>query len=116
MERNLVVKEMLQNKARVEESQLKRDIILSVLREGDEYMTFMEDVVNYGCSSGIVGDLIYTSECQEFINKHMNEVFDMYNELDDKFALDISELAWFAYEHICIELLADIDYELEELE
>lgn len=116
MERNLKVKEMLQNKSREEESQLIRDVILSILCEGEDYMAFMEDVVNYGCSSGIVGDLIYIDDCKEFISKHMDEIFTMYNELDSQFSLDISELAWFAYEHICIKLLADIDCELEELE
>lgn len=116
MERNLQVKEMLQNKAREEESQLRREVILSILREGEDYMAFMEDVVNYGCSSGVVSSLIRNCECKEFISKHMEEVFDMYNELDNKFALEISELAWSTYERICMDLLGTIDYELEELE
>ena len=115
MERNLKVRELLEDKKVNSDSELTINVIEMILQT-DDCISHMEDVVNYGCSSGIVGDLVYIDDCKEFISKHLDEIFTMYNELDSQFSLDISELAWFAYEHICIKLLADIDCELEELE
>lgn len=100
-----MVKEILQDLVREsymeDGAHLTRTVLLSILNNAEDYMEYMNEVLTYGCSGGTVNELIYTNDCQAFINENMEDIFDLYNALDSKFSLDISELAWFAYETTC---------------
>lgn len=92
------------------------------------------DVLDYGCVSGIVGELIYYSDTVAFYNKYKNEINKLLTEqmwscgtsspcelfgskwdIEDPLANDTSNqnlLAWFGFE----ETLRNIGLNFEELE
>lgn len=106
------------------------DSVLSYFSDDDEIKTYIEDVLNYGCVSGCVGDLIYYSQTTAFYQKYKEEIFELaYTQAQDigyKSASDLfrhlngaKELesidqeenlrAWFGFE----EMLRLVAYSLE---
>ena len=100
----------------------------------DDKTYIFRDVLEHGCQSGIVGELIYYSdtvafykkyqaEINELLSEYMNET-GLYNlselfgkrwETDDPLATDVYNqnlLAWFGFE----ETLRKIGYNFESLE
>ncbi|HDK7195005.1 TPA: hypothetical protein PTV74_003312 [Clostridium botulinum] len=98
---------------------LEKAIITDLLSQGDaeEITTYMKDVVNYGCQNGIVTALIYYTDTEKFFKKHFNDIFDLYNQYIEEtgtnpnFELNANNLAWFAYENICYNLLNEFGVE-----
>ena len=78
--------------------------ILNVSDDNEELKEYMENVMYHGCQSGIVGDLIYTYQCNDFFKKHFEEIFDLYNDLKEELNLELqitaTDLSWFSYEAI----------------
>ena len=101
------------------ESELKDNVIDIILNNIENYEVekgFLEDVMNYGCSSGIVPELIYFNETRCFFIKHMEEIFDIYNSIKDNlspnFEVNANNLSWLAFEY-----MTNIIYnEIEEIE
>jgi len=113
-------------------NKLKLSVIDSILdREENEIKGYIEDVLNHGCESGIVGELIYYSDTVKFYEEFKTEIKTMLKEAmeetglkspqelfgnkwdeEDYFAeedLNKNLLAWFGYE----ETVRNIAYELE---
>ena len=86
--------------------------------------------VAHGCSTGIVGSLVYTSDCVAFFKKYRNEIESLYVEMmndcgiyspavmfrewdnEDPFVRGDNNrtiLAWFAYEEINSRLLSIVE-------
>jgi hypothetical protein len=42
------------------------------------------DLFRGGCKSGIVADLIYTSDCLEFVREHLADILELLRELADE--------------------------------
>ena len=85
--------------------------------DSEDPKTFFEDLMKYGCQSGIVGSLIYTKDIHEFFDKHYSAIEDIRRELEDQgVQIDLKDqdlknyLAWLAFEHVAY----NIYYELEE--
>lgn len=105
------------------ESELKDnviDIILNHIGDYENPMTFLEDIMNYGCASGIVPELIYFNETKCFFIKHMEEIFEIYNELKDNlsadFEADANNLSWLAFEYMVNEIYNEVTIaEYEEI-
>lgn len=105
------------------ESELKDNVIDIILNHIDDYenpITFLEDVLQYGCSSGMVSELIYYNETKCFFIKHMEEIFDIYNEIKDnlssEFEVDANNLSWLAFEHVVNEIYNEVTLaEYEEI-
>lgn len=105
------------------ESELKDnviDIILNNIENYEEEKGFLEDVMNYGCSSGIVPELIYYNETECFFIKHMEEIFDIYNQLKDDlssyFEVNANNLSWLAFEYMVNEIYNEVETMEEEEE
>ena len=87
----------------------------------EEQKTFMQDVMNYGCQSGVVSELIYSNDTIEFFEKFKNEINELLSKMIEETGLSVNELfgdkwdetdplaydisnknllAWFAFEEI----------------
>lgn len=99
---------------------LEKAVITDLLSQGttEEIKMYMKDVVNHGCVSGMVSSLIYYTDTEKFFKKHFNDIFDLYNNYIEEFGttpnlkeLNANNLAWFAYEQICYNLLNEFEEE-----
>lgn len=102
-----MLKEKLNKMLKETDNTLIKEVIEELLdkikEEGEEETKlYIQDVLTYGCSSGIVTSLIYYSDTKKFFIKHMDEIFDILNkpiqeglELSE---LDANKMAWFGYE------------------
>ena len=104
------------------ENTLKDNVIDIILNHIDDYenpITFLEDVLQYGCSSGMIGELIYYSDTQNFFIKHMEEIFDIYNEVKENlsinFEVNANNLSWLAFEYVVNEIYNEIEEKEEEI-
>lgn len=71
------------------------DEVLEIIQdEGneEEQKLYMEDVMNHGCISGIVGELITYYDTINFYKRHMDEIDEMLDEIEESFGMDASEL------------------------
>jgi len=95
--------------------------------DDDDLISYMEDVLNHGCVSGIVGDLIYYTDTIKFFDDNEEDIEDLIDEMKAEFgyktrpqfidslngsAEDIDQeknlLAWFAFEETTRVLMQDI--------
>ena len=105
------------------ESELKDNVIDIILNHIDDYenpITFLEEVLQYGCASGMVSELIYFNDTKCFFIKHMEEIFEIYNELKDNlsadFEADANNLSWLAFEYMVNEIYNEVETMEEEEE
>ena len=105
------------------ENDLKDSVIDIILNHIDDYenpIIFLEDVLQYGCASGMVSELIYFSETKCFFIKHMEEIFEIYNNVKDNlssdFEVDANNLSWLAFEYLVGEIYNEVTIaEYEEI-
>ena len=105
------------------DSELKDNVIDIILNHIDDYenqITFFEEVLQYGCSSGIVSELIYFNETKCFFIKHMEEIFEIYNNIKENlsinFEVNANNLSWLAFEYIVNEIYNEVTIaEYEEI-
>ena len=99
-------------------SRVEKRVINDLLNTGlstEELKDHIKDILQYGCISGCVNDMIYYSDTVKFFNCYRKEILSMLqapdkivNYFDDTYWLDhkkysIEEknhLAWFIYEDI----------------
>ena len=103
---------------------LVKKVVNVILDQDPNYQEgFIGDVINHGCSSGIVGELIYYSDTTAFYSKYKREIISLLKETmsdfgykspaelftknwDDEDPLvedthNQNLLAWFAFEETC---------------
>lgn len=89
--------------------------ILNVSDDNEELKEYMKNVMYHGCQSGIVGDLIYTYQCNDFFKRHFEEIFDLYNDLKEELNLELqitaTDLSWFSYEAIVNNIYNELELE-----
>ena len=84
--------------------------------EDDEILSYMRDIIDYGCVSGTVKSLITYKDTEKYFDKYANEIFDLINEKrDDGWDLNNIEfnknnLAWWSFEVIVSEILYNLEY------
>ena len=98
------------------------EIILSEIEgiEDDEILSTVEEMVTYGCQSGIVSALITYSDTEKFFNNHANEIFELIEDMRQEgiidmnnFELSKNNLAWFAFETIAQEIYQEMEIAIE---
>lgn len=110
----MITRERLINYADLK-GDLVNAVVYDILEQGDdeEITMYINDVLNYGCVSGVVSSLIYYVNTYEFFKKHFEEILDIAEELKQEygeinFELNYNNLAWLGYEetvrHIYMEL------------
>lgn len=103
---------------------LQKKVINIILNEEPVYReSYVKNVLNHGCQSGIVGELIYYTDTAKFYKKYQREIDQLLKEImeetgvfspkelfgdkwDDKDPLARKELnqnllAWFGFEETC---------------
>ena len=102
------------------EGTLKHEVVEILVDElsdikDDEILSYMRDIIDYGCVSGTVKSLITYKDTEKYFDKYANEIFDLINEKrDDGWDLNNIEfnknnLAWFAFETIAQEIYYEIE-------
>ena len=100
-------------------SGLYKDVINIILNHIDEYedpADYFMEVIEYGCINGTVTELIYNSDTELFFKKHMEDIFNIYNELKEqlgsmKMDLSATALAWLGFEETIRQIADDIEVE-----
>ena len=111
------------------DSGLEKDVCKYILNEWDNYENkkdIFSDVLNHGCSTGIVGHLIYYSDILKYLAKHGKEINDLmsgyacspkeifgekWND-DDPLAREYhnsSLIAWFGFEEAMYRVSGDFE-------
>ena len=88
--------------------------------ENEEILSTVEEIVTYGCQSGIVSALITYSDTELFFDKHANEIFELVEDMKQEgiinmnsFELSKNNLAWFAFETIAQEIYQEMEVAAE---
>ena len=110
------------------ESELKKAVLESLIDKAEECETneeiigMVNDIVSYGCASGIVPDMMFYRDTESFFDTHSEEIFDLLNEsiaegLTDANNIEFSKnnLAWWAYEVITSQILYELETAYEEM-
>ena len=108
------------------EGTLKHDVVEIIMDQVDgldndnEILAAVEEIVTYGCQSGIVSALITYSDTELFFDKHANEIFELIEDAKQEgiidmnnFTLSKNNLAWFAFETIAQEIYQEMEYAAE---
>ena len=84
--------------------------------ENEEILSTVEEIVTYGCQSGVVSALITYSDTELFFDKHANEIFELVEDTKQEgiidmnnFTLSKNNLAWFAFETIAQEIYQEME-------
>ena len=110
------------------ESELKKAVLESLIDKAEECETdeeiisMINNILTYGCASGIVSDMMFYSDTENFFNTHSEEIFDLLNEsiaegLTDANNIEFSKnsLAWWAYEVITSQILYELETAYEDM-
>ena len=105
------------------EGTLKHEVIEIILNEvegieGDEILSTVENIVTYGCQSGIVASLVYYKDTEAFFNRHVDEIFELIEDAKQTMDMNYIEfsrnnLAWFAFEITAQEIYQELEYAME---
>lgn len=114
-------------------TKLDKKVINVLLDQGtsEKIESYIKDVLNHGCESGIVGELIYYNDTIVFYEKYKKDIKDLlkdqleqtgYNspselfgdkwEDEDLFIEDTNNqnlLAWFAFETVCYNIANELE-------
>ena len=107
------------------EGTLKHEVVEIIMDQVDgldnnEILSTVEEMVTYGCQSGIVSALITYSDTEKFFDNHSNEIFELVEDMRQEgmidmnnFELSKNNLAWFAFETIAQEIYNELEYASE---
>ena len=110
---NSIVENTMEGTLKHEVAEILVDELTDI--EDDEILSYMRNIIDYGCVSGTVKSLITYKDTEKFFNKYVDEIFDLMNEKrDDGWDLNNIEfnknnLAWWSFEVIAQEIY----YEME---
>ena len=107
------------------EGTLKHEVVEIIMDQVDgldneEILSTVENIVTYGCQSGVVSALISYSDTELFFDKHANEIFELVEDAKQEgiidmnnFILNKNNLSWFAFETIAQEIYQEMEIALE---
>ena len=108
------------------EGTLRHEVVEIIMDQVDgldndnEILAAVEEMVTYGCQSGIVSALITYSDTELFFDRHANEIFELVEDVKQEgiidmnnFTLSKNNLAWFAFETIAQEIYQEMEYAAE---
>lgn len=84
-----------------------------VCRYDGDALSFFQDLQNNGCSSGMIGFLIYNSDCLDVYSRYCNNMEDFRDDLEDEFGAPIHRkkglyyytwICWFCYEELAHQI------------
>lgn len=103
---------------------LYKDVLISLWESIDscdltDWIKFVSNVVDHGISSGIVRDMIYTVDVEQFAIDNMYEITEIIEDLNSPFKVTVNlltDLATFGYEYVCSEILDALEELKDEIE
>lgn len=83
----------------------------------EEIKTYINDVLTYGCQSGIVTSLITYNDTKNFTKNYLNEALEILDNLIQEigkpaFIIDSNSIAWLAYEETLRDLIVELDLDI----
>jgi len=112
---------------------LKKYVVEYVLEEFNNYddiKDFFKDLSYGGCSSGMIGDLIYYKDTSDFFDNYEDEIEDLITLNMDRFGIETRPLfinslngsaeniaqeknllSWFAFEEVARDLSEELGFE-----
>lgn len=101
---------------------LERNVATSIIDEienGYHFESYVSDLMQHGCESGMVGGLIYYSDTHKFYDQHYEDIEDLRVEWKKSTgeALQPDEydlknwFAWFAYEETVRNLSNELGFD-----
>lgn len=97
---------------------LKTAVAKEILQHED-ITSFITDLLQHGCISGMVGSLIYYTDTRKFYDRHYHEIEELRYELEEEFGEPLKPegdlknwYAWLAFEETARQLANElnIDY------
>lgn len=92
--------------------------VIDDLLEEDEPKTYLKDLLNHGCVSGMVSGLIYYEDTHKFYNEFADEIDELKEEIEEsmgeplKINGDVRNfLAWFGYEEMARKVAKKLNIE-----
>lgn len=93
-------------------------IILSDLESYDgtkkqQLKSFLEDLQNGGCMSGIISEFIYHSDCKEFYIEHLDDLENIKEEIENSLRESVKNkhrlphytfVCWLCFEEYCYDI------------
>ena len=83
----------------------------------EQLKSFFNDLQNGGCISGMIGEFIYNSDCKAFYVKHIDDLEEMKEDLEEQTGEPIANrhslphytfLCWLCFEEYCYDLYRTI--------
>lgn len=101
------------------ETGLKLFVINDILEydTNEEIKDYISDVLQYGCQSGIVTSLIYTSDTKNFVKTYLDECLEILDNVIQEigkpaFTIDSNSIAWLSYEETLKNLVMELDLDI----
>lgn len=87
------------------------------LDNDSEIKGYINDVLTYGCQSGMVTSLIYTNDTKNFTKNYLDECLRILDEFIQQigkpsFIIDSNSIAWLAYEGTLRDLVVELDLDI----
>lgn len=98
--------EYLESVANANEDSLAKFVANEALdRDESEIINWFEDLLSYGCQSGMISSLVYYTDTNAFFDKHYYEIMQLKEEYEDSLGEPLrmpyqmkNFLAWFGFE------------------
>ena len=103
------------------EGTLKHEVVEIILDQVDELddnkiFSAVEEIVTYGCATGVVPALITYDDTDKFFDNYADEIFELVEDMKQEgvinmnnFELSKNNLAWFAFEIIAQEIYHEME-------
>ncbi len=86
-------------------------------KKKEQLKSFLEDIRNGGCQSGMVGELTYHEDCKEFYIENIDDLEGIREELEDSVGESIKNseklphytfMCWLCFEEYCYNLFNNV--------
>lgn len=93
--------------------------VLDYYDNNENIKGFFEDLLTYGCQSGMIPGLVYYTDTHKFFDKHYEEIEDLRYEYEQDFGEPLKVngdlknwFAWFGYEETARKLAEELEIEI----
>lgn len=93
-------------------------VVASEALEYHDIAAFFSDLLQHGCLSGMVSNLVYYIDTHAFFDTHYVEIEDLRNEVEDNLGEPLqikgdlkNFMAWFAFEETAYQMALELGLE-----
>lgn len=86
-------------------------------KKKEQLKSFLEDLQNGGCQSGLIGDFVYNADCKEFYIQHLDDLEEIKQDFEDSVGEPIENrqklphyvfMCWLCFEEYCYNLYSNV--------